>query len=317
MNKAPLVSVVMATYGDGAFLSEAVASIRAQTISDFEFIIVDNGLDQRGREVLAAAIAGDARVRVLVQAGGLSRALDAGCRAARTGLIARFDSDDIALPERLQHQLAFMNANRDCVACGTDIIRIDQSGREIGHKAYPHAWPDARTMLLRWPCIVHAAAMFRKRAYEAAGGYGIWYRAAEDYALWLRMTASGTIVNLPVALLKSRVHAGSVSARMGERQMVTTMKVRAEAERMLLRAMPHSRVRLRDIARPHAGLPWRFRYEIARRLLKDARVVVGHDKPKAAQARGKALSWMRRGVSPMGWLRIPLLYLGSFLARGR
>jgi glycosyltransferase involved in cell wall biosynthesis len=108
---SPLVSVIVPAYNAAAWLGDAVASLRAQTLTDIEIIVIDDGSSD-GTLALAHTLArGDPRVRVLARdkaSGGPSRARNDGMRGARGRFIALLDADDVAVPTRLEHAVAAM-----------------------------------------------------------------------------------------------------------------------------------------------------------------------------------------------------------------
>src|SRR5262245_7465842 len=98
----PRVSVVMPVYNGGAYLDAAIASVLAQSVGDFELIIVDDGSTDRTAEIIASHARRDSRIHSFAQANaGISEALNAGLAAARAPWIARLDADDLMLPVRL------------------------------------------------------------------------------------------------------------------------------------------------------------------------------------------------------------------------
>src|ERR1700719_3127 len=118
MTTPPLVSVVLSVHNGAADLPKAVDTILAQTFSDFELIAINNG----STDGTAAVLDGlrDPRVRVIHQDNiGLAATLNRGIALACGRYIARQDHDDLAMPTRLEKQVAFMEANPDCALVGT------------------------------------------------------------------------------------------------------------------------------------------------------------------------------------------------------
>jgi glycosyltransferase involved in cell wall biosynthesis len=109
----PLVSVVLSVFDGEAHLQAAIDSVLAQTFTDFELIIVDDGSGDRSVPILATAAAADPRIVVLTNPvnRGLTPSLNRGLAAARGALIARQDADDLSAPERLSRQVAFFEAH--------------------------------------------------------------------------------------------------------------------------------------------------------------------------------------------------------------
>ncbi len=115
----PLLSILMPVYNAGRYLRPAIASLLAQDFRDFELIIVNDGSTDGSAGIIDSFAVRDARIRVFTRANaGIVSALNAGLAVAQGGLIARMDSDDIALPGRLRAQVDFMQAHPECVAAG-------------------------------------------------------------------------------------------------------------------------------------------------------------------------------------------------------
>ncbi len=114
-----MISVVIGAYNAERYIARAVESMLAQTYTDFELIAVDDGSTDRTAAILRSCAARDARVRVIEAAHqGISGAANRGIAAARQAWIARMDADDIALPHRLERQLAAAAAAPEVVLWG-------------------------------------------------------------------------------------------------------------------------------------------------------------------------------------------------------
>ena len=114
------------------FVGEAVESVLGQTLADLELIVVDDGSTDSTPALLAGFARADARVRVLTQAvGGLTSTLNAGCALVRAPLIARMDADDVALPDRLERQVAFLDAHPDVALLGGGIVLVDEARTRV------------------------------------------------------------------------------------------------------------------------------------------------------------------------------------------
>ena len=127
------VSVVMATYNAKPFIGEAIESVLAQTLTDLELIVVDDGSTDATWDLLTEYARTDSRVRPLSQdhQGG-SVALNTGIAAARSDWIAILDADDVALPMRLEKQLAAASDAPHVVVCGAFAYSISSTGRVLG-----------------------------------------------------------------------------------------------------------------------------------------------------------------------------------------
>lgn len=200
----PGVSWLLCTHRDDALLRRAVASCLAQTWEDFELLLVVNGPQwAQLLPVLSDAYAHDKRVRVVGTAVHLLNfSLSLGLHLARAPLVARMDADDVAHPERLARQVAFMNAHPEVTVLGSSCRLIDQQGREVGHIDALEADRDIRRAMHYRNPMCHPSVMLRRDPVRAIGGY-LGGRNAEDYDLWVRLANAGMarFANLPEPLL--------------------------------------------------------------------------------------------------------------------
>lgn len=213
----PVVSVVMPVYNRTRYCAEAIDSILGQTLADFEFIIVDDGSTDGTSAFLDWYGGLDARIRLLRNEAnrGVSASLNRGIGEARCNFVARMDSDDVALPERLERQLAFMTSHPEIVAAGTALRIVDEQGNFAGPPSTVQADP---TILRSRPNLAHPTAMLRREAVLQVGGYRSAFDHAEDVDLWFRLSEVGELGNLPEALLLYRDHAGNVHQTHRRRQ---------------------------------------------------------------------------------------------------
>ena len=191
----PLVSVVMSVFNGLQYLPKAMGDVLGQSLSDFEFIIIDDGSTDGSAAQLDLYSARDPRIRVIHQENaGLCAALARGCALARGDLIARMDVDDRTHPERLARQVEYMSLRSDVVVCGTWAYQAGASG---GPDAILSP-PDNHDLLLAslehgGNPIVHGSVMFRRTAYIALGeGYRM-PKYCEDFDLWLRLASIGRL----------------------------------------------------------------------------------------------------------------------------
>ena len=231
MSDNPLVSVIMPAYNARRYIGEAVESVLAQTFTDFEFIIIDDGSTDGTKEILEGYAAKDKRIRLVRRPNtGYGVALNEALGMSRGPLIARMDSDDICLPHRFEKQVKYLNDHDDCLLVGSRVLLIDPDGAplfEMEGIELTHEEIDRKLMICGW-AIVHPAVMMRRDAVLSIGGYKPEFVPVEDHDLFLRLAEVGRLANLPEVLFKYRKHPASA---------VTTMAhLRVNAMRTLLEA---------------------------------------------------------------------------------
>lgn len=231
----PSISVVMPVFNAGRYLRQALDSVLGQTLRDFELLAVCGPSSDDSAALLVQYAGRDPRVRVVEQTGaGIVGALNCGLALARGEFVARMDADDVALPERFQAQIAFLQHEPACVAVGSQALQIDPQGDAIGPMRVPltHEEIDRRNLAGIGGGIPHPTAMIRRRVIEAIGGYSPAYHAAEDLDFFLRLAEVGRLANLPDTLLLYRLHLHSASvARRRETLAAARLAVAAACRR--------------------------------------------------------------------------------------
>lgn len=212
----PDVSVLLPVYNGARYLRLAIESILAQTLTNFELLVIDDGSSDESRDIAQGYVDEDGRVRVLSQANaGIVTALNWGLANARGEFVARMDSDDISLPMRLAQQLAYMRANPDVVLVGGKAQLIDAHGLRTGLPSNSSRY--ACTNLAIFPpqvlTAVHPLIMMRTEAIRKLGGYRSDFPHAEDHDLFMRMSRIGRVKHIPDVVLLYRIHGGNVSVQ--------------------------------------------------------------------------------------------------------
>lgn len=215
---SPLVSVLLPVRDGGLYLAQAIASLRSQTMPDFEVIAVDDGSTDDSLAQLEAWAEDDHRVRVMSQPnGGIVAALEAARAQARGSYLGRMDADDIAAPARLERQLALLASDDSLVAVGCRVEYFPEKALRDGARRYQD-WINAlttadeiaRDIFIECP-LAHPTLLASTRGVAEVGGYQTngW---AEDYDLILRLwEAGGRFANVPEVLLKWRERADRLS----------------------------------------------------------------------------------------------------------
>lgn len=226
-----LISVVMSVYNGEKYLETAIASILSQTVSDFEFIIIDDGSKDGTREILSRHSARDGRLKVIsCENRGIAISLNDGLSVAQGSLIARMDADDIALPERFARQVAYLEAHPDCGLIGGQILYTDPDNRPLMTSTHPanHEAVMA-TMMGGSASLAHPTVMFRRAVALEIGGYSNDFLHAEDVDFFLRFGERARLANLPDCVLRYRQHWKSVGFENGQVQADSKFRAIREA----------------------------------------------------------------------------------------
>lgn len=227
----PRVSWLIPVYNGEAFLGEALDSVLAQDFADFEVVVVNDGSTDGTADILAGYAARDPRVRVIAQPnGGIVSALNTGLAQCRGEIVARMDADDVALPHRLSFQVGWLDAHPGCVLVGGYAVSRNAAG-ETTHRT--NGGRHRRTDLSVFPpriCVsMHPLITVRRAALETVGGYRADHPHAEDYDLFIRLAALGTLDNPEEDVLVYRRHEGAISIRHVEIQERSAAMAEVEA----------------------------------------------------------------------------------------
>lgn len=208
----PTVSVVMPAYNAAKYLREAIDSILAQTYTDFEFIIINDGSTDDTRAIIQSY--DDPRIVYLENEtnSGICVTLNKGLDSARGRYIARMDADDISLPERLAAQVAYMDTHPDIAVCGTDIevfYNNTEPTEVFNFDTHPKT---CKANLIFSATLAHPTAFIRTSVLNDFNlRYDDYYRGMEDHHLWWQIAKHSEISNIPVVLLRYRQHSAQVT----------------------------------------------------------------------------------------------------------
>jgi glycosyltransferase involved in cell wall biosynthesis len=245
----PRVSIVMSVYNTDRFLPQALDSILQQTYPDFELIIVDDGSTDASRQIIDRYARQDLRIRTLYSSRnmGLTRSLNKGIKVAEGEFIARQDADDISHPDRLEKQVAYLDAHPKVGLLGTNYFLIDGRGQRTGRSQLPCSDTGIRWNMLFNNVYCHSATMFRRHLLShEKKPYDLRYLYGQDVDLWCRLMRHGQGGNLPLPLVSLRKHDGNISARHYARQQHYATHI---AFRQIRALMPGSSPSLKCIHR--------------------------------------------------------------------
>ena len=200
------VSVLIPTYNRADYLSQALASVFAQSQGPFEIIVVDDGSTDNTPEVIAAA---EPRVRYIrhERNKGVAAARNTGLKAACGDVVAWLDADDLWEPDFLKTVMPILERNGQVDGVYTGLRRIDAEGNLLPQSSQVEVPPaELRTALVEDCFIQTSTFVARRRCFEQAGPFDPQFDICEDYDMFLRLAQFCTIVALPLPLVRYRVH---------------------------------------------------------------------------------------------------------------
>ncbi len=201
----PRISIIMSAYNEARHIGCAIESILAQSFSDWELIVIDDGSRDTTTEIVEGYAARDSRIRLIRNETnlGLPASLNRGIGAAKADLIARADADDINLPRRLEVQHEYMRDHPEVDVVGTGAYLLDIEGRRVTAVALPATHEELERLPFLGSHFFHPSVMTRKAFFEKAGLYDPGYLRTEDKELWLRGLARGCVyANIPEPLVE-------------------------------------------------------------------------------------------------------------------
>lgn len=207
----PLVSVIMSAYKKPDTVEESVDSIIAQTYAEWELIIILNPSDDGNVELVKGIAKKCPKIVLLEQKTRLlaPSARNRGLEIARGKYIAILDDDDVALPQRLEKEVNFLEEHPEIFMVGSGRITIDDSG--VVQSIYRCPYLDPVSIKKQLPVenmFTHSSVMYRNERYR----YREKIFRSQDYDLYLRMLTDGkNLANIEEPLVKYRLSNSSIS----------------------------------------------------------------------------------------------------------
>lgn len=220
----PMISVVTPVYNQEKYLKESIESVLNQTFTDFEFIIVDDQSTDSSWQIIQEYANKDSRIIAVKNTDkkGCYPARNCGHRLAKGKYIAVMDSDDIALPQRLQTQFDFMEQNPGIDISGSWMKNFGANDRIT---KLPTNHEDIRDLTF-FGCAIGNNVAFFKRDLNLE--YATDFNCSEDYELWCRKIDELHFANIPEILLLYRVHTNQISTGTRKNQDNVANEIRLE-----------------------------------------------------------------------------------------
>ena len=216
----PLFTVLMPVYNGEKYLREAIDSILNQTLTDFEFLIIDDGSTDNSVQIISSY--SDPRIK-FVRNGtnlGISKTLNRGIEIASAEYIARMDADDISYPTRLQKQYSYLIENPECALLSTWAKMITETNKHIRTEKYRSRLHYYNLTFECW--MYHPTVVFKKTAAKEVGMYSIPY--AEDFELFWQLSRKFKIACLEEVLVDYRVTDQSLHQVIKKKEYDETME---------------------------------------------------------------------------------------------
>lgn len=220
------ITILFPCYLINPWLREALLSIEESTKGiDVDCLVVANNMNEAELEALQNLCQEILTIEFKILNAGktdLVGALNFGLKYCKHEYIARFDQDDVMLPERLKLQRDFLDSHADYSLVGGGVEIITESGLHVSYHSYPQSHSSVETNLLRGNCFAHPAVMYRKSKVLEVGGYSSTFAQAEDYDLFIKLSNISKSYNLREKVIKYRQNSSQVSTIYRSDQVVST-----------------------------------------------------------------------------------------------
>ena len=234
----PLVSVVMPVRNAAEFVSDAIESILNQSYRYFELIVVDDAsTDGSWKHINRAAKAHPNKmktIRLRTQLGhGGDSAANVGIMHAKGKYIARMDADDVALPERLELQVRYMQSHPECAVLGSNAHVINKAGEIVGEKITVSDHEDIYREYFVLHPMIHPTVILRRSSLDEGDHLYLTHNTTNnDYLTFFKMISQGKkFANLKQKLLYYRIHGKNDSLARVKRTFLNSLRTRYRAVR--------------------------------------------------------------------------------------
>jgi len=207
----PKVSIVVPSYNRAEFLEATLQSIQNQSFKDFELIFIDDGSTDNTEELVKKIAADDPRIKYHKQKNSeRAVARSYGLSLASAELLCLVDSDDLWYEDKLEKQIAIMDANPDVIFTYASVNRIDMEGNRVKSSPRQHEGFSGYVFyeLLKRNFIPSVTPMFRKSIWDKVGNQVTEFIPYEDWDFWLKFSRQGKFHHIKEPLGDYRLHPG-------------------------------------------------------------------------------------------------------------
>lgn len=216
ITESPLVSIIMPAYNAEKTIKSSIDSILCQSYSNLEIIIVDDGSKDNTAKIINSY--SDPRICYYKneQNMGLVKTLNKAISLSTGAYVARMDSDDIALNQRIEREIEYMQSHPECIICGSFAKSFSEvDGGKVFGRIMKYEVEDERIKkeLAYECCFAHPTVMFRSSVFSQTDKrYDDDYLNSEDYNYWIDLMDLGSYHNIPEVLLYYRISPTQMSA---------------------------------------------------------------------------------------------------------
>lgn len=229
----PFVTVFTPNYNREEVLPETIESILNQTYSNFEYIILDDGSTDNSWQIIQDYAKKDKRIKPYRNEENLrivkTRNKGFELSSSKAKYFAILDSDDIALPHRLELQVNFMEQNPEFGLAGGNKYLIDENSEIFGYRNYPTRNQEIKKVITRYNPIAQSCVLLRKTVIEQVGKYDEKWKYCQDYDYWLRVGKRWKLRNLELPLIKYRISEEQVKSKNMTETIRYTYKIQEKA----------------------------------------------------------------------------------------
>ncbi len=211
MSTVPKVTVIIPVYNRKKYVAESIGSILAQSFTNFELLLIDDGSTDGSVEIMRSYT--DPRVRLVCNDCnlGIPKTRNKGIQLARGEYIAMLDSDDAALPDRLATQVAFLDCHKDYVLVGSWAPAMDEKGQSLRKGKKWFVSPGEVQSWLLFHCTPAQSSIMVRTAILQEYRYREQYVLCEDFDLFVRLARKNKLGKLPDPLVHRRAHTGNIT----------------------------------------------------------------------------------------------------------
>ncbi len=231
----PLVSVFTPNYNNSKYISETIESIINQTYENFEYIIIDDCSTDDSWDIIQSYSKIDKRIKCYRNKTNLKIVETRNRGFKRSSPEAKYysiiDSDDVAILNRLEKQINFLENNPDYGMVGSNAVIINEESKIIGKRNYPLENEEIKKKIGNINPFTQSSVTLRKKVINKIGLYDKKWFVCQDYDYWLRVGRKWKLKNLSEPLIKYRLNSNQVKNKFLKETLINTYRIKKKAIR--------------------------------------------------------------------------------------